>query len=53
MRFISSSSASISSVRRAFLDFGASAARSFSSAFSTERWAFRLNALAGAHDASV
>jgi hypothetical protein len=35
-RFISSSSAAISSVRRAFLDFGASAARSFSRAFSTE-----------------
>lgn len=35
-RFISSSSASMSSVRRSFLDFGLSAARSFSSAFSTE-----------------
>jgi hypothetical protein len=35
-RFISSSSASIFSVSRAFLDFGASAPRSFSSAFSTE-----------------
>src|SRR6185369_15870831 len=36
MRFISSSRASMSSVRCAFLDFGASALRSFSSAFSTE-----------------
>jgi hypothetical protein len=36
MRFISSSRAFISSVRRSFLDFGASALRSFSSAFSTE-----------------
>ena len=36
MRFISSSSTSISSVRRSFLDLVASALRSFSSAFSTE-----------------
>jgi hypothetical protein len=36
MRSISSLSASISSLRRASLDFGVSLERSFSSAFSTE-----------------
>ena len=44
MRFISSSSASISSERRVSLDFVASAARSFSSAFSTE--SFGVSAMA-------
>jgi hypothetical protein len=44
MRFISSSRASISSARRAFLDFGASVPRSFFNAFSTE--SFGVSAMA-------